>query len=110
MTTTHLPVPRRLPAPVSDHWDWQVAAACRGQDSDAFFHPPGERRRGRRNRIQAAKALCETCPVIAQCLDHALETREPYGIWGGSSEEERAAMLGLRSLRYPAPAPASEGR
>jgi WhiB family redox-sensing transcriptional regulator len=28
--------------------------------------------------------------------------QEPYGIWGGRSEDERAAMLGVASLRYPA--------
>lgn len=102
MATTYIHVPSRMPAPVTEHWDWQATAACRGMDADAFFHPPGERPRGRRIRVRAAKALCDTCPVIAQCLDHALQTREPYGIWGGRSEEERADMLGLQSLRYPA--------
>ena len=103
MTTTHPPVAQHLPAPVADNWDWQMIAACRGMDSEAFFHPPHERARGRRNRILAAKAVCDSCPVIQRCLTHALETREPYGIWGGLSEEERAQRLGLQSLKYPAP-------
>ena len=30
--------------------------------------------------------------------------REPYGVWGGLSEDERAAELGVESLRYPAKA------
>ena len=64
--------------------------------------PPAERAKGRRARIQAAKAVCTNCPVMAQCLDHALAVREPYGMWGGCSEDERAKMLGLQSLRYPA--------
>jgi hypothetical protein len=34
--------------------------------------------------------------------DHALSVHEPYGIWGGLSEEKRAERLGLYSLRYPA--------
>ena len=46
--------------------------------------------------------MCGTCPVIAQCLAHALAVREPYGVWGGRSEDERAKLLGLQSLRYPA--------
>jgi WhiB family redox-sensing transcriptional regulator len=92
----------RLPLPIVDNWDWQSAAACRGMDSEMFFHPPAERARGRRARIQAAKAVCTNCPVMAQCLDHALAVREPYGVWGGCSEDERAKMLGLQSLRYPA--------
>ena len=93
---------QRLPLPIVNNWDWQAAGSCRGMDSDAFFHPPQERAKGRRRRISAAKAVCKACPVIQQCLDHALETREPYGIWGGLSEDERAERLGLQSLRYPA--------
>lgn len=89
------------PAPLAENWDWQLQAACRGMDSAGFFHPPGERLRARDRRIEAAKAICQECPVRSACLDHALRMREPYGIWGGRSEEERARMLGLRSLRYP---------
>lgn len=93
---------QRLPLPIIANWDWQTAGACRGMDSDAFFHPAQERAKGRRRRITAAKAVCKTCPVIRQCLEHTLDSREPYGIWGGLSEDERAERLGLQSLRYPA--------
>jgi WhiB family redox-sensing transcriptional regulator len=41
-------------------------------------------------------------PAVDGCLDHALRAREPYGIWGGLSEDERAERLGVESLRYPA--------
>jgi len=33
--------------------------------------------------IVAAKAICAKCPVIAECLEGALERREPWGVWGG---------------------------
>jgi WhiB family redox-sensing transcriptional regulator len=92
----------RLPAPLLDRYEWQRDAACRGMDSDAFFHPPAERNAARDQRISRAKAVCGTCPAIARCLEHALTVREPYGIWGGLSEDERAARLGVASLRYPA--------
>lgn len=95
---------QRLPGPRVEYWDWQLAAACRGMDVETFFHPHQEGKKARRQRIAAAKAICSTCPVTDQCLDHALHTREPYGIWGGRSETERAEMLGLRTLRYPAAA------
>jgi len=29
------------------------------------------------------------CPVQIPCADHALKVREPYGVWGGMTEEER---------------------
>jgi WhiB family transcriptional regulator, redox-sensing transcriptional regulator len=94
----------RLPQALLDHWEWQLAAACRGMDSSTFFHPSGERDTARHHRAADAKAICRQCPVVEDCLAHALRVREPYGVWGGHSEEERAALLGLRSLRYPAPA------
>jgi len=33
--------------------------------------------------IAAAKRLCATCPVVAECLEGALARREPFGVWGG---------------------------
>lgn len=84
----------RLPGPVFDRWEWQLDGACRGADSSAFFHPEGERGAARRRRAEAAKAICAQCPVLTACRAHALAVREPYGIWGGLTEEERAALEG----------------
>lgn len=92
----------RLPGAQLGRWEWQLEAACRGMDSSAFFHPPGERDAAREDRAASAKAICRTCTVIDECLTHALKVREPYGVWGGHSEDERAQLLGVRSLRYPA--------
>ena len=89
-------------APPADNWDWHMQAACRGMDSEMFFHSARDHPGVRRSRGKAAKAICRTCPVVRQCLDYALRTREPYGIWGGRSEYERARMLGVQSLQYPA--------
>ncbi|WP_420120076.1 WhiB family transcriptional regulator [Nakamurella sp.] len=99
----------RPPRPVAPAWDWQLLAACRGQDVELFYHPAGERRRLKARRIDRAKQICRSCPVIADCAAWALRTREPYGIWGGLSEDERAARLGVRTLRYPAAAPVPGG-
>ena len=79
----------RLPWAINDHWDWQLHAACRGMNSEVFFHPEGERGNQRRSRDDRAKAVCDSCPVLKRCRDHALASREPYGVWGGLSEHER---------------------
>jgi WhiB family redox-sensing transcriptional regulator len=89
-------------AAVAGAGPWQLSAACRGMETAAFF-PPVEDQRARRRDVNGAKAVCRGCPVIDQCLGHALRTREPYGVWGGRSEGERAKMLGVETLRYPAP-------
>jgi hypothetical protein len=84
----------RLPGPNADLWDWQLVAACRGVDSSLFFHPEGERGAARSAREAAAKEVCMRCPVRADCATHALAVREPYGVWGGLTEDEREAMMG----------------
>ncbi len=98
---------RRLPGPVAERWDWQLQAACRRLDSTRFFHPDNERGSARAGRIAAAQAVCARCPVIAACADHALTVREPYGVWGGMSEEDREEILAGRS---PLPAYLSSAR
>lgn len=83
----------RLPGPLAERWDWQIEGACRTVSPETFFHPEGERGPRRRAREAAAKAICGSCPVVTQCLRHALSVREPYGIWGGLSELERELLL-----------------
>ena len=66
---------------------------------ELFFHPEGEQGPSRRKRESTAKAVCARCPVIARCALHALAVREPYGVWGGLSEDEREAIyLSRRKL------------
>jgi WhiB family transcriptional regulator, redox-sensing transcriptional regulator len=33
--------------------------------------------------IAAAKAICAECSLIDECLDGAIDRREPWGVWGG---------------------------
>ena len=89
----------RLPGPSADVWDWQRQGACRGRDSAQFFHPDGERGASRLRREIAAKAVCRSCPVRAECAAHALVAREPYGVWGGFTEAERMRLLAIGSER-----------
>ena len=86
----------RLPGPLADLWEWQLQGACRTADPDVFFHPEGERGPRKEARDAAAKAVCAGCPVLAACRAHALAVREPYGVWGGLSEEEREAIIAQR--------------
>ncbi len=92
-------VPRRIQSLLTDSWDWQLRGACRGLDSSVFFSPEGERGRSRAARVRGAKSICRDCPVRAVCRDFALSAREPYGIWGGMSEDERRRHWDRRESR-----------
>ena len=81
-------------------WDWQEAARCRGAE-ELFFHPHGERDPARSDRDEAARGLCMSCPVRRECAQFALDNSEPFGVWGGYTEEQREALLnGERPPRY----------
>lgn len=86
----------RLPGPVIELWEWQYQGLCRDADETLFFHPEGERGSTRRRRAERAKAICAECPVLQQCREQSLRVREPYGVWGGLSEDERNAILAQR--------------
>src|SRR6266487_4398666 len=68
-------------------------------DTSVFY--PGERERGPTlaRRERRAKQICARCPVVADCLRWALDAREPFGVWGGTSAKERARMLARRNWR-----------
>lgn len=98
-------------------FDWQRAAACRGEHATNFFPPTHfERKDVRLARERVAKAICRTCPVAAECLEYAISSREPHGVWGGLNEVERRQLIERRTMGggveptatdSPAPAPAS---
>lgn len=46
-------------------------------------------------QIAEAKAVCAGCPQAAACLEEALAARAE-GIWGGTTEQERTAILRRR--------------
>ena len=74
---------------------WLQQAACRGEHSASFFPPPQfERKDVRLARERSAKSICRQCSVVSQCLDYAIRTREPHGVWGGLNEIEPGQLLG----------------
>lgn len=79
--------PRQTPSLL--HAEWRLSARCRGLPVDIFFPPAGGSSATRRGHEDAAKELCGSCPVLAQCRGYALESGEPHGIWGATTPEER---------------------
>lgn len=70
--------------------DWRNKAACRDVDPELFF-PVGDRGPALA-QIAEAKSVCQRCPVMSECLQHALAAL-PDGIAGGQTAEERRQMI-----------------
>lgn len=88
--------------PQDTQWFWQEDASCRTADPLLFFHPQNERGSARLRRDRAAKLVCADCPVRMECADYAIRSREPYGVWGGMSEDDRETIYArLDSRHYP---------
>jgi WhiB family redox-sensing transcriptional regulator len=75
-----------LDAPILEERPWVVYSACKNADPSIFFAAT-------RADERSALAICGTCTVSRECLDFAVETRERFGVWGGTSERDRRKML-----------------
>lgn len=74
---------------------WRARAACAGMGSDIFFSDS-------LTVIADAKRVCSTCTVRDECNDYAVTNREPCGVWGGLSTEQRTRPR-TPGQRGPAP-------
>lgn len=83
-----------MSAPTAKRVDWREDAAC-GVDSAHLFGEVDKNDRGPNflNRYKAARAICDGCPVKAQCLELAVSERLS-GVFGG-------AYLSLGKVRNP---------
>ena len=70
--------------------NWMTDAACTTTDPELFF--PSEKEGWATAGM--AKAICDVCPVAAECLQYALDHEIPEGIWGGLTARNRAALRG----------------
>ena len=75
--------------------DWHEKAACQGTDDSLFFGSSDETIRPPYTlaEISNARRMCADCPVARECLTSALEHREEYGVWAGSTRRQRKAIL-----------------
>ena len=85
--------------------DWRAEGACRTTDPDLFF-PIAVSTPVAARQVAKAQQICAGCAVRQQCLDFAMQTREPSGIWGGTTPEDRLRAhraLHRHSARRPLP-------
>ena len=75
---------------------WWEQAACKGASLELFFPPKG-------TKPKRAKEICAKCSVIQQCLNDCLKFEAAnvrnggrHGVFGGTSQYERAVQSGDR--------------
>lgn len=68
---------------------WQARGKCREHDPELWFAVDG-------TSIRAAKAICRTCPVAAECLEWALANRPAGGVWGGEEFSDTGRVWNRR--------------
>ncbi|WP_235030758.1 WhiB family transcriptional regulator [Nonomuraea solani] len=44
------------------------------------------------SQVEQAKHVCGGCPVREPCLAYALDTRQAYGVWGGTDPGQRREL------------------
>lgn len=83
---------------------WQDHAACLDADPEVFF--PQES-----NTVgwALAKKWCRVCPVVEQCLSHALKTGTTDGVAGGMTPAERNEVVKAAKKHAAADAAAVAG-
>ncbi|MFV2179521.1 WhiB family transcriptional regulator [Actinomadura sp. LOL_016] len=83
-------------------WEWAESASCRSLDPELFFPVGGEA--VYRTRIEAVREVCAACPAERPCLEWALTSGEPHGIWAGTTPDERRRIRATRkTARKAAP-------
>lgn len=70
--------------------EWRAAGACLSADPDLFF--PIATGGAAVSQVTQAQRICAGCGVRQQCLEFAMQTGETYGIWGGTTPEERVRV------------------
>lgn len=70
-------------------------AACAAHDTALFFPNPQDTIVAQAATEIAAKAVCDTCPVLMDCLDFALAVGDDHAIMGRTTPKERQRLHGF---------------
>ena len=69
---------------------WMKEALCAQVDPALWFPEKG-------GSNKTARAICQQCPVRAECLEYSLSLEDnPWGIWGGTSMRDRYELRRAR--------------
>lgn len=84
--TVESPEPESTERPLTrSTGEWRDSAVCAQLDPELFFPEKS-------SNATTAKKICRSCEVRSECLSHALDNGENFGIWGGLSPKERQLL------------------
>lgn len=83
------PKPDDFIAEMADQRRWAAGARCRNLDPKLFDTTMVNQATRITDEVERAKEHCLGCPVMMQCLSHAVEFGIRTGVWGGMVPEER---------------------
>ena len=63
---------------------WHEQASCASVGGELWFPDGGP--------APQAQRICRACPVVAECLEYALTTRQEHGIWAATTPRERRLL------------------
>lgn len=78
---------KAIVAPTRPEWMSMGLGSCASVDPELWY--PEE---GGHNSATTARQICASCPFNASCLQWALEAGEQWGIWAGTTPDQRKAM------------------
>jgi hypothetical protein len=73
--------------------EWQKDAHCAGVGLSYYFGDDTEQPTMSIKQVRQAAKLCDVCPVYTECLTWALDEREEYGVWAGTSGRVRRRIF-----------------
>ena len=85
----------RTPVAIESDTAWQSLGLCfqSPKAHELMFHATTIGKGALHSKeVMRAKAICQVCGVTEECLAFALQTRQVFGIWGGSTPQERGRM------------------
>lgn len=80
---------------------WRRRAACTGMSRDNFdlFVPTGTPGAATA-AYNRAKRICAACPVADDCYQYAVDEGIVYGVWGGTTPNERGHRADRPTSQY----------
>lgn len=84
---------------LNDKADAGEPAPCTTQEPEMFFPHMTPSVPENAQAIEDAKAVCRNCPIIANCLEFAMETEDKWAIMGGTSPADRTLIAMKRESR-----------